>query len=79
MPVQKHNGWRACRGGNCSATLGFMPHMDRVVAAGTYWNNSVAGFQVTTRARVIRALMQAWVQMQGMALVSVVAVGVVWV
>ena len=56
-----------------------MPHMDRVVAAGTYWNNSVAGFQVTTRARVIRALMQAWVQMQGMALVSVVAVGVVWV
>ena len=39
----------ACRGGNCSATLGLMPHMDRVVAAGTYWNNSVDGFQVGER------------------------------
>eukprot|EP01052_Picozoa_sp_SAG31_P039165 SAG31_NODE_5375_length_2577_cov_1.209040_1_plen_251_part_00 len=32
-------------GQNCSAAVRQMPHLDRVVAAGTYWNNSVDGFE----------------------------------
>merc|ERR1711939_1189333 len=32
-------------GQNCSAAVRLMPHLDRVVAAGTYWNNTVDGFE----------------------------------